>query len=583
MVGKKLLLAVLLICFSAAAEKQANVVFILVDDLGWRDLGCYGSDFYETPVIDRLAGEGMRFTHAYQSAPNCAPSRGAIMTGKWPARTGFTNVSGGGIPGEGVRPRQTLIDPWYPGRIAADEILIPEALKANGYTTGMFGKWHLSCGHAAPPGPLEQGFDVADEGRGCTAHPGENKTRDEEHWVDYTYGQPYTTPGKFAPDSLTENACEFIRRNEGRPFFLYVAHWMVHTPILSKNLWLVEHFRKKAGLPERTPFADYDTPGQNNPTYAAMVATVDWSVGRILAQLKASGLDKNTIVIFSSDNGGVTNIGKRPCKMNVTSNLPLRGRKSDLWEGGIRVPLIVKWPGRIAPGTESDVPVTGVDFYPTILEMTGSQAKQDLDGKSLVPLLADGVPPEREFLFWHFPHFDFYSAVQRGPFKLVLFHEDGRTELYKLDEDIGEQRECSEQFPEMTAQLRETLTDWLEQTGASMPYRNPAAERGGQPLAAITAQGIDGETAWVEFEGGLPVTEVNLIYTPYSGKRQEFFCKPAVINGNRAEVDLPDGAAVGCWNLIDDERRLIASDRWETGNPGVAMPLHHARVEWNKE
>lgn len=563
------------VCFSATAQKPPNVVFILVDDMGWRDLGCYGSDFYETPVIDRLASEGVRFTQAYQSAPNCAPSRGAILTGKWPARTGFTSVSGGGIPGEGAKSRDRMIPPYYPGRISTDEVLIPEALKANGYITGMFGKWHLTCGHNASPGPLEQGFDTADEGRGCTAHPGEHEKHPLSYWVDYTYNQPYTQAGEFAPDSLTENACDFIRRNQDRPFFLYVAHWMVHAPILSKNLWLVEHFRKKAGLPPCTPFADYETPGQNNPTYAAMVATVDWSVGRILDQLKACGLADNTIVILSSDNGGVTNIGNRPGKMNVTSNLPLRGRKSELWEGGIRVPLIVRWPGRINPGTVSDVPVTGVDFYPTILEMTGTPRPeaQHLDGYSLVPLLTAGIPPKREFLFWHFPHFDFYSAVQHGPFKLIRFHEDGRTELYKLDGDIGEQQECSALFPEMSAMLSEKLDEWLKQTGAVMPYRNPAAERNGKPLVAIRGQGIAGKTAWVEFEGGLTVREVNLIYTPYKGKQPEFFCKPATVLDGRAEIELPEDAAVCYWNLIDEERRLVLSDRWETGKPGIFQTL----------
>ncbi|MHC4331350.1 MAG: sulfatase, partial [Planctomycetota bacterium] len=365
-----------------SARKRPNIIFVLIDDMGWRDLGCCGSTYYETPNIDRLASQGMIFTDAYSCGPNCAPTRASLMSGQYTPRHGIVTV---GNSDRGPAHLRKLIPIENKTVLDAKITTIAEALKPAGYVSASMGKWHL--GNDPGHGPVGQGFDL-NVGGYEAGHP-------------RSYFSPYKNPelmdgpeGEYLTDRLTDEALKFIEANRDKPFFLYLPHYAVHTPIRAKKDMITKY---KAKQPSN---------GQGNPTYAAMIESTDQGVGRIMAKLDKLGLTDETIVIFSSDNGGVGGYKELGIKGGeITSNTPLRGGKGMLYEGGIRVPLFVRWPGVVRPGSRCDAPVITIDFYPTLLEIvdTPRPAQQELDGRSIVPLLKGAGSLKRQAIFWHFP------------------------------------------------------------------------------------------------------------------------------------------------------------------------------------
>ncbi|HUT32451.1 MAG TPA: sulfatase [Planctomycetota bacterium] len=449
----------------AAPERKPNFVFFLVDDMGWTDAGCYGSSFYETPSMDRLATEGMRFTNAYAACPVCSPTRASILTGKYPARVKLTDYIPGARAGK-------LLPAKYFHYMPLEEITLAEALKAAGYATCLAGKWHLgSKGYY----PEDQGFDVNAGGHERGSPPG-------------GYFSPYKNPklsdgpkGEYLTDRLTDEALKFIEAAKDKPFFLYLAHHAVHTPLQSKKDLTDKYAAKVAKLPPpKGPRWGVEGARQvrliqDHAVYAGMVQSTDESLGRVMAKLEELGISKDTVIIFMSDNGGLSTSEGHP-----TSNLPLRAGKGWLYEGGIREPMIVRWPGVVEPGSVCSCPVTSTDFYPTMLEMAGLPAapKQHVDGLSLVPLLKGGESLERKALFWHYPHYGNQGgspggAVRCGDYKLIEFYEDDRVELYDLARDIGERRNLATEMPAKATELRQMLHDWRKAVDAEMPTPNP--------------------------------------------------------------------------------------------------------------
>ena len=464
-------------------QKRPNFVFFLIDDLGRQDLGCYGGMFYETPNIDRLAAQGMRFTDAYAACPVCSPTRASIMTGKYPARLRLTNYIPGARPGK-------LLSAEYFHYMKLEEVTLAEALKEGGYRTCFVGKWHLGD---KPYYPEKQGFDVNVAGDSSGAPP--------------TYFYPYQRgnrslpglekgePGEYLTDRLTDESLKLIAQSKDQPFLLYLSYYAVHIPLEAKKE-LIERYKAKAqrlGLPDKPHFAtDEDWPKtaagdekwrktlktrilQDHAVYAAMIESVDASVGRVMKKLEDLGIADNTIVFFMSDNGGLATAEGQP-----TCNLPLRGGKGWLYEGGIREPMIVKWPGTVKAGSTCDEPVISTDFYPTMLEMAGLPAKppQHMDGASMVPLLRGTGGPRRQAIYWHYPHYSNQGgkpggAVRAGDFKLIESYEDNRVELYNLRADLGEQHDLVAERPEKAAELRRMLHEWRKEVGAVMPEPNP--------------------------------------------------------------------------------------------------------------
>ncbi len=457
----------------AGERRRPNFVFFLVDDLGWKDLGCYGSTFYETPHIDKLAAQGMRFTNAYAACPVCSPTRASIMTGKYPARLGITQWIG--APNEPTPYRHYL---------PLEEVTIAEALKEAGYATGFVGKWHLSMRGEDRQQyyPDRQGFDVNIGGDSFGSPP--------------TYFYPYkkgnrsleTMPeggseGEYLTDRLTHESLKFLDANKDRPFLLYLSHYAVHTPIESKQALTDKYKAKAERLPAsrephaKTVYGPYKTRMvQDNPTYAGMVQSVDESIGRVMDKIAALGLEQNTIVIFMSDNGGLSTVSRE----GPTCNLPLRAGKGWLYEGGIREPMLIKWPGVVETGSLCHSPVTSTDFYPTMLEMAGLplRPEQHADGVSLVPLLKKTGKLARPAIYWHYPHYHGSGsrpsgAVRAGDFKLIEWYEDGQIELYNLANDLGEQENLAELKPEKAAELRRMLREWRSTMDARMPEGQP--------------------------------------------------------------------------------------------------------------
>jgi arylsulfatase A len=435
----------------AQKNTKPNFIFILTDDMGWTGVGCFGSPFYETPNIDRMAKEGMRFTQGYAAAPLCSPTRASFVTGKYPARLHVTDY----IPGEPF-PHAKMLPPEWTKRLPEGENTIAERLKSAGYATACIGKWHLGKEEARPE---HYGFDVsvASIGKGSPAG----------------YFSPYKNPylkdgpkGEFLTDRLTDEAVKWIETNKEKPFFLYMPHFAVHTPVQSKPE-VAEKYRKK--------FADHPNPLHTNAIYAALTESVDDSVGRILAKLRELNLDENTMIIFMADNGG---------SIRYTSNSPLRSGKASNYEGGVRVPLIVRWPGVIKASTTCETPVITPDFYPTLLELAGvaDDPKHVCDGESLVPLLRQTGTLKRQEIYWHYPHYNNgnggnaapFTAVRQGDFKLLQFHEDGRFELYNLKEDIGETKNIAQQNREKVKSLNTKMELWRKSVKAQMPMPNPA-------------------------------------------------------------------------------------------------------------
>lgn len=448
-------------------KKAPNFVFFLIDDLGWKDTGFMGSQYYETPHLDRLAAQGMSFSNAYANGPNCAPSRASMLTGQYTPRHGVYTV---GSPERGEEHRRKLIPIQNKTELDPEKITLAEMLKKAGYVSASIGKWHL--GGNPRFGPMAQGFDVNIAGN-HTGHPP-------------SYFSPYQNPdladgppGEHLPERLTQEALRFIERHHKiSPFFLYLPYYSVHTPLQAKAE-IIKKYQRKLG-----------NKGQDNPVYAAMIAAVDQGVGKILTKLDALGIADNTVVIFFSDNGGLR---------RVTSQEPLRGGKGMLYEGGIRVPLSIRWPGRIKPGTICAAPVMGMDIFPTLCEISGvgNPAHQVIDGHSLLPLFSGQGSLDRRELFWHFPAYlegkaegarDPYfrtspaGAVRQGDWKLIEYFEDSALELYNLKKDPGEKENLISQMPQRTQELHAVLSSWRRSLQAPVPTQlNPKYNPGLNP------------------------------------------------------------------------------------------------------
>jgi arylsulfatase A len=423
---------------AAAAAARPNLIVILADDLGWADLGCYGNTFNETPHLDRLAREGMRFTQFY-AGPVCSPTRANLQSGQDQARFGITQH----IPGH-RRPYARLIDPPVPPHLPLEVETFAERLQAAGYATGYFGKWHLGGdGHR----PADQGWQTVLECQGNTQPP------------RVTGGETRRTA-----EFLTEKAVDFIKANKDRPFLLQVSHYAVHIP-LSTTPALLEKYRAKPPMPGYPSL----------PEYAGLLEELDQSVGRIAAAVDRLGLAENTLILFLSDNGGLEH---EQSGRIVTSNLPLRGEKGTLYEGGIRIPAIARWPGRVPAGTRCDTPAITLDVYPTLIELASATTpRQPRDGVSLTALLKDSVAPlARDTLHWHLPHYHHStpaSAIRQGDWKLLEFFETDSAELYNLGTDPGEKNNLAPREPRRAAELRAALAAWRAKVGARMPTPNP--------------------------------------------------------------------------------------------------------------
>lgn len=455
---------------AAAATERPNIVFFLADDLGWRDLGCYGSTFYETPNIDRLARDGIRFTQAYAACPVCSPTRASLLTGRWPQRTGVTDYIGAAQPDKWKRNTRLLPAP-YAERLALGEVTLAEALKQAGYATMHAGKWHLG-----PEGfwPEDQGFDVNKGGLDRGGPYGGKK-------YFSPYGNPRLTDGpdgEHIADRLAVECGKFIEANKDRPFL--VSYWLydVHSPHMTKDA-LLKKYEEKTKSVTHDP-NDWGVEGerkvrqvQDHAVYAGMIETMDTAVGAVLAKLDTLGLTRKTLVIFSSDNGGLST-----SEGWVTSNEPLRGGKGWLYEGGIRVPLVVRWPGMVKPGATSDQVVTSPDLFPTLMAACGLPAvKSACDGVSFLPALK-GRGRSRGPIFWHYPHYGNQGgspggAVRDGDWKLIEFFENNRVELYNLKEDLGERRDLAVNSSAKTKTLRAQLHAWQKEVGAKFPTPNP--------------------------------------------------------------------------------------------------------------
>jgi len=454
---------------ATAAEqpgKPLNFVLILVDDLGWTDLTCQGSKYFETPHLDRLASQGMRFTNGYAACAVCSPTRAAVQTGRYPARVGVTDwirarFQGGIIGPDGKNPtgyvggaKHPVLCPKNALFMELDEVTLAEALKPAGYASCFIGKWHL--GQAAQF-PERQGYDLNHGGCDLGQPPGyfDPYKVKREHYV--IPNLPPRKEGEYLTDREADEAVGFIKANAEKPFLLSMCHYAVHTPIQAKKSVTAKY--------EAKPKTN-----QKNAAYAAMVESVDDAAGKILAALEECGVADRTVVIFTSDNGGL---------LGPTSNLPLRSGKGFPYEGGIRVPVIVRWPGVVKPGTTCHVPVTSVDYFPTILQAAGVKLPADrpIDGENLLPLLNQTGKLKRDAIYWHFPHYRGglgpYSIIRAGDFKLIKRYASGKRELYNLAEDLSETTDLAEKMPEKVAELDKRLAAWLKSVNAKMPKPNP--------------------------------------------------------------------------------------------------------------
>lgn len=472
---------------AAAALRRPNVVLFLIDDLGWADLGITGSTFYETPNVDALAGAGAFFTDAYAANPVCSPTRASVLTGKYPSRIGLTNHSGSRGP---MGASHKLTPPEVAGNMPPEDTTLAEALQAAGYATAHIGKWHLQkhSQGGRTHYPEANGFELNIAGHkmgqpGAYYFPYQSEQHPSTNVPDMEDGKE----GDYLTDVLTDKAIAFIEeQEEDQPFFLNLWYYTVHTPIEADKDKL-KKYRNKAkalgldktegeGVKVRQSISRSH---QSSPEYACMVESMDENIGRILGALERLGLDEDTLVVFLSDNGGLsTGSGPRM----PTSNLPLRGGKAWVYEGGIRSPLIIRYPAQVKAGQRPQVPVLSTDLYPTILELAGLplRPEQHVDGVSLKPLLTgDADTLQREAIYFHYPHYHHINtmgpagAVRAGDHKLVEVFETGQLELYNLRDDLGETKDLSKEQPELTARLAGMLQAWRAASGALMPTENP--------------------------------------------------------------------------------------------------------------
>lgn len=449
---------------SSFGSKPLNVVFFLIDDLGWKDIGANGSDYYQTPNIDQLAEEGMRFTNGYAACNVCSPTRAAIMTGKYPARLLLTQW----LPSGRWDPkRHRLQEGRYISNLPLEEFTIAEALREEGYSTAFMGKWHL--GPLPYYYPEHQGFDINVAGRDYGG-PGSYWYPFNRRWLIPTTGLYEESegpidgkPGDYLTDRIMEEGDKFIRENSEKPFFLMMSLYAVHAPLQGKP----EKVAKYDKIPKEQR--------QGDPRYAAMVETVDDGVGRLMTALREEGIEENTLIIFTSDNGGFS---------KGTDNSPLRANKGSNYEGGLRVPVIVKWPGVTKPGSVSDEPVASMDFYPTILGATGLPKRplQHMDGVDLTSVLKGRTKFDRESLFWHYPHYNRHpenfpaTVIRKGNWKLIEKLDTGELELYNLALDIGEKNNLADAHSELAQSLFTEMQAWREDVNADPMRPNPLYE-----------------------------------------------------------------------------------------------------------
>jgi arylsulfatase A-like enzyme len=463
------------------ASTRPNIIFILIDDMGWKDVGCYGSSFYDTPVLDQLASDGVRFTDAYCASPVCSPTRASLLSGKYPARVGVTDwIDWGHVihPAQGL-----LVDAPYVDHLPTEEKSLATTLKEHGYATWHVGKWHLGDREYYPD---RHGFDV--NLGGC-----------EWGFPVNGFFSPWGLPtlsegqqGQYLQDRLTDEAISLIKENRDKPFFLNLWYYSVHIPIEAKDehIALYKQKAKEMGIDTLEAFeegehfpCDHKKDKrivrriiQSDPTYAAMIYSLDQNIGRVLDTLRETGIEEDTIVIFTSDNGGLATAEGSP-----TCNAPLSEGKGWMYEGGTREPLLVYWPGVTSPGRICDVPVTSPDFYPTILEMAGLplQPEQHVDGVSLVPLLqgenkAGNSTLDREAIYWHYPHYGNQggrpgASIRRGDYKLIYFFEDEHVELYNLRDDIEEEHDLAHSQQSMAREMKDMLFQWFTEVQARFP------------------------------------------------------------------------------------------------------------------
>ena len=581
--------------FSHERPAKPNVVLILTDDLGWQDVKCYDIDEpspMETPNIDSLAKQGVKFWQAYAPAPTCAPSRCAIMSGNHPARAQKTHVVGGAPPTPNHKYGWTMMAPWYSGRMPENETTIARVLQSNGYVTGHSGKWHMAIDHKAFPQPEDQGFDWTRSSRGArSGMPSRvsgfaSNQKNDPFRLDEN-GYPY--------HQTSEDALTFLRENHQKPFLLYYATWLVHTPIHTRSEKLLEKYCKKLGVKKPSGQEGWTMKGQTNPFYCAMVEELDYYMGKVFNYLKDTEdprwpghkLIENTYIIFTSDNGGMAGHAKEV----ITDNYPLDKGKISAMEGGTRVPLIITGPG-IPKGVESDVMVNGLDFYPTLLTLTGTKRPKDkdLDGCDLSDLLLknptnsslvknkDGKP--RDTMVWHFPHsVAMEITIRMNGYKLVRNYnhqfDEGTTELelyqlYKTDNgkqvrvDIEEANNLASQNPELTKKLNQRLSSILKEMDASYPYYNPQARRVGAEKnripKVISHEIHDGTVTFSVREQGAKIVRADLIYTKNGGKKYEEWYR---IKGKEKikgtiSFNLPEGSTHYYLNLIDENNFLVS-------------------------
>ena len=579
---------IITICITACSESRPykpNVVLILADDLGWQDLGCYDIDDpcpYETPFIDRFSETGVKFWQAYSPAPTCAPSRGAILAGKHPARLQRTHVVGGNPPLPNNETRSKIISPWYSGRLPVSEVIIPEVLRENGYVSGHIGKWHIAIDHHAYPQPIDHGFDFTISDRGVTTSMKPNRLKD---FSTIDQADPYRIDENgFPRDPNNENALKFLEQFKDKPFFLYYATWLVHSPIQTRSKRLLAKYCEKMNLPFPTDPGYLKVKGQSNPYYGAMVEMFDYYVGQVIDYLEITDdprwpghkLIENTYIIFTSDNGGMEG-----SKETYTDNYPLD--KGKIWakEGGVRVPLIIAGPG-IKPGQESNVMVNGMDFFPTLMNWTGSKHpnKQDLDGVDLAELLSkdpndknlavDKNGQVRNEMIYHFPHGSAnHSTIRLGDYKLIHNWEfDKGLELYRMYEDgekrvdIEEMKNLVELMPEKAAEMDQLLLDRLQEMNASLPFNNPACsfdipyKKG---VCNALEDGKKGSKVWVKFqEQGNKVTSAYLLYTFNGGDQYEEWNRmDAKVKNDSIIATLPIGTSHYLFNLVDEHQFMV--------------------------
>lgn len=455
---------------------MTNIVYILIDDMGWKDLACYGSTYYETPYIDKLAREGMLFDHAYAACPVCSPTRASIMSGKYPARVKVTDWIGASAKGK-------LIDAPYVDHLPSEEVSLASSLRASGYATWHVGKWHLGQSDFYPD---KHGFDI-NVGGNHAGHP------------HHGYFSPYHLEnleegpdGEYLTDRLTEESIKLIKnRDQSKPFFLNLWHYTVHTPIEAK-VEDIAYFEKKAqllGLDEQEALIEGEyfpchhkktervtrRVVQSDPVYAAMIYNLDWNIGRLLKALEEENILEDTLVIFTSDNGGLATAEGSP-----TCNWPLSEGKGWMYDGGVREPLIAYWKGHIQGGMVSHRLVSSPDFYPTLLEVAGAELMphQHMDGESFYETLLGKEAERKRPIFWHYPHYGNqggtpYSAIREGKYKLIYFYEDEHCELYDVIEDIGEKHNLAKERADLVQEMLQKLKHWVIEVEGEIPVVNP--------------------------------------------------------------------------------------------------------------